>query len=127
MTSIAVYTGVLAQLNSKIMYLTLDDHQRPVLIYTHPAPERVRLMPPIQQPNRAQTDHEFLVMQIMLPRRPSQEIVPRMHRRRFEQHERHEKPKRHHMRAEELWRDGDPQDVHDDVLDRVCVLRFEPT
>lgn len=82
----------------------------------HAAPEPVRLIPPIQQPNRAETDHECLVMQIMLPRRPSKEIMPRMHRRHFEQHERHEQPKRHHMGAEELWRDGEQQDVHDDVL-----------
>lgn len=40
------------------------------VICMHAALEPVRLMPPIQQPNHTETDHECLVMQIMLPRRP---------------------------------------------------------
>ena len=79
-------------------------------------------MYPVQKPYDAVIDAEPLMVRVVLPRRPAEEVVPAVHGGRLEQHETDEGPGAQHVRAQQGGREHDGQGVGDEVLNRVGVL-----
>lgn len=82
-------------------------------------------MQPIQKPDRPKIQIELLMMQIMRFRQALEKVIATMHGRRFEQFVRQKHPEHQDMRAQDLARQGDREDVGEEVFDGVGVLSGE--
>lgn len=65
------------------------------------------------------------MVSVMLLSKVGPEIVPTVYGRSLEEHKREEDPKGDYMGSQHDAWDDDGEDVGDDVLKRVCVLRSE--